>query len=270
MKSYVNAAEYLELSIFECGKEECVKNKAICLTKKNYHLFHYVLLGKGTLVINRKEYHLTKGNIFFIPANSDAIYFPDKEDPWIYEWVGFSGSQVNNFLQDLNLSADHPIIEDKNKSYRQYFDAIVRRYVNNGYSDISSLGALYQLFGEMIFEKDGTQTMSKASVTVQLAKDFIKNNYQFDITIKDIAKNANVTPNYLSAIFQKEEKMTTKKYLTKIRMTKAMGLLQSGKLKVKEVSDLVGFQNQLHFSNEFKKYYGKSPICFIEGNDNEE
>ena len=38
-----------------------------------------------------------------------------------------------------------------------------------------------------------------------LAKDFINNNYQFDIKISDIAKNANVTPNYLSSIFQKEE-----------------------------------------------------------------
>ena len=135
--------------------------------------------------------------------------------------------------------------------------------MNNGYSDISSLGALYQLFGEMIYEKSGDQTMSKTSVTVQLAKDFIKFNYRTDITIEDIAKNANVTPNYLSAIFQKEENMTTKRYLTKTRMTQAMSLLQSGKMKVKDVAEAVGYPNQLHFSNEFKKYFGKSPIAYL-------
>lgn len=263
MKNFVNAAVYKELAIFECGKEECVKNKAIVLTKKNYHLFHYVLLGKGTLVINRREYRLSRGDIFFIPANSDAFYFPDKEDPWVYEWVGFSGEQVSNYLKVLNLSLDNPIIQDKEKNYRQYFDSIVKRYVNNGYSDISSLGALYQLFGEMIYEKEGTQSMSKALVTVQLAKDFIRNNFQFDITIQDIAKNANVTPNYLSAIFQKEENITTKRFLTKTRMTKAMELLQGGHVKIKEVSEAVGYPNQLHFSNEFKKYYGNSPLFYL-------
>ena len=266
MKSHINAAEYSELAIYECGREECVKNKAICLTKKNYCLFHYVLFGKGTLIINRKEYRLSKGNIFFIPALSDAIYFPDKEDPWIYEWVGFGGSKAEALIQELGISADNPIIEDKNKSYRQFFDIIATRYIDNGYSDISSLGALYQLFGEMIYDKNGVQSTLKSSVTVQLAKDFIRNNYQFDITIDDVAKNAHVTPNYLSAIFQKEEKMTTKKYLTKIRMTNAMQLLQSGKLQIKEVSTMVGYPNQLHFSNEFKKYYGKSPINYLKEN----
>ena len=58
MKSFVNAAEYIELAISECGKEECVNNKAICLGKREYHLFHYVLLGKGTLVINKKTFTL--------------------------------------------------------------------------------------------------------------------------------------------------------------------------------------------------------------------
>ena len=263
MKSFINAAEYVELAISECGKEECVKNKVVCLGEREFHLFHYVLLGKGTLQINGKEYHLSKGNIFYIPAGAIAYYYPNKDDPWVYEWVGFTGTRVDSYLEALNLSADHPVLLDRNKTYRPFFNSIIKRYVNNGYSDISSLGALYQLFGEMIYEKEGTQTMSKTSVTVQLAKDFIRNNYRTDITIEEIAKNANVTPNYLSAIFQKEEKMTTKRYLTKIRMTQAMSLLQSGKMKVKDVSEAVGYPNQLHFSNEFKKYFGKSPISYL-------
>lgn len=269
MKSYINAADYTELAIFECGREECVKDKAISLTKKDYHLFHYVLFGKGTLIINMKEYRLSKGSIFFIPPNTDAVYFPDREDPWVYEWVGFGGDKSNDFIEDLELSMDNPIIVDKNKQYKPFFDHIVSRYNEFGYSDISSLGALYQLLGTMLFDRQGRQVMPKSSLTVQLAKDFIRNNYQFNITIDDIAKNANVTPNYLSAIFQKEEEMTTKKYLTKVRMNNAMNLLTSGKLKIKEVATLVGYPNQLHFSSEFKKYYGESPIHYIKENIDE-
>ena len=269
MKEYLNPSEYKELAIFECGKEECVKNKAIVLSKKNYDLFHYVLFGKGTLIINRKEYHLEKRDIFYIPANTDAIYFPDKEDPWVYEWIGFDGEKAKLYIEDLNLSSDNPIISDKNNSYRKYFNDIVARYSSKGGLDLYCIGGLYQLFSEMLFEKHGSQQVSKSSIAVQLAKDFIKNNYQFDITIEDVAKNANVTPNYLSYIFQKEEKMTTKKYLTTVRMSNALSLLQSGKLMIKEVASMVGYPNQLHFSNEFKKFYGRSPKQYTKENIDE-
>lgn len=263
MNDLIDISTYTELAIFECGREECVKSKVINLKIKNYYLFHYVLYGKGTLVIHGKEYRLNKGCIFYIPKNTSATYFPDKEDPWIYEWVGFSGTEASKYLDELNLSADNPIIQDEHRIYKKYFDTIVSRYINSGYLDLTSLGGLYQLFGEMIYDKEGDAKKSKTYVIVRLAKDFIKHNYQFDITIDDIAKNANVTPNYLSSIFQKEEKMTTKKYLTKMRMTKAMEFLESGNYKIGEVASMVGYPNQLHFSSEFKKYYGNSPLNYL-------
>lgn len=64
MNELLLAKNYKELSVYECGDEECVKTKAIVLSKKNYHLFHYVVSGKGILILNKKEYHLGKGAIF--------------------------------------------------------------------------------------------------------------------------------------------------------------------------------------------------------------
>ena len=259
MNQFVNASNFKELTVVECGKEECVKSKSIFLSGKDCHLLHYVIYGKGTLLINNKEYVLNKGDMFYIPEYGEATYFPDKDDPWIYEWVGFKGEYSDELISASGLSISHPIIIDKKRGYRRYFDAIVRRYVTCGYLDISSLGALYQLLGEIIYDNEDAKEVSKISVTVQLAKDFIKNNYQFNITIEDIARNANVTPNYLSTIFQKEEGITTKRYLTKIRMETAVNLLENETLKIKDIAELVGYPNQLHFSSEFKKYFGVSP-----------
>lgn len=265
MNDFNNVALYTELALFECGKEDCVKNKAISLTKKTYHLFHYVTAGQGTLILNNKEYLIKKGTIFFIPEDTDAIYFPDKEKPWSYVWVGFHGSKVQEYLDCLNINIDNPIVEDTNKVYKQYFDNLFYRYTINGQLDISVLGALYQLFGEMIFQKEGKSAASSSKVTTQLAKDFILNNYQFDIGVNDIAKNANVTPNYLSTIFQREEHMSTKTFLIKVRMEKAMSLLVTNRFSVKDVSKMVGYSNQLYFSSEFRKYYGNPPSFYIKG-----
>ncbi len=264
MNELTNAALFRELAIFECGSEECVKNKAIALTKKKYHLFHYIVSGKGTLVLNKKEYHLSKGSIFFIPLDTDAIYFPDKDDPWHYIWVGFDGELIRKgLLAKLDIDIDNPIINDTQKNFKPYFIKMINENNRSGFKDIHMLGSLYQLFGEMVYQKEGKVNVSSNRVTIDLAKNFIYNNYQFDISVLDIAKNANVTPNYLSTIFQKEEKMTTKKFLTMVRMKKAKELLVNGNFKIKEVGEMVGYSNQLHFSSEFRKYYGESPMHYI-------
>lgn len=263
MKDLLDARSYRELSVHECGKEECVKDKAISLTKKTYYLFHYVVNGKGTLILNKKEYHISKNTIFYIPPETDAIYFPDKENPWTYIWVGFDGEKVLDWLKALQVDVNNPLIFDSQKTLKKYFDDLAYRYNNNGFLDISMIGSLYQLFGEMLTEKEGKSTGSSIKVTIQLAKDFIHNNYQFDIGVSDIARNAHVTPNYLSTIFHREENMSTKSYLTKVRMKNAIDMLLSGKYKIKEVALKVGYDNQLHFSNEFKKYYGESPLHYL-------
>lgn len=257
-----DAAICKELTIFECGKEECIKSKAIALTAKPYHLFHYVYNGKGALILNGQKYEVSKGMIFYIPNNMDAVYYCDPENPWSYEWVCFNGTLIDYLLKNLDIRADNPIIFDDNKIYKKIFDQLVYRFVSGGKCDLYTVGCLYELFSEMLFAKNGKEEGETNKITIQLAKNFIWNNYQFNITINDVAKHAHVTPNYLSAVFQKEEGVTTKTFLIKVRMEMALVFLKTGQFKIKEVSEMVGYTNQLHFSNEFKRYYGVSPINY--------
>ena len=264
MYEFLRADIHRNMSVYECGKEECVAGKSTSLSRENHHLFFYVASGKGTLILNNKEYHIGRNNIFFVPKKSDAVYYPDKDDPWFYYWVGFDGYACEQgLLEYLNITIDNPVVPDPQRNYRQYFDSMIKHFNKSGYLDIYMVGSLCQLFGEIYYQQEGKDTNSPVQVTIRIAKKFIENNYQSNITIVDVAKNANVTPNYLSTIFKKEEKMSTKRYLTKVRMTKAMELLQSGLFKVKDVGEMVGYDNQLHFSSEFRKYYGNPPSHFI-------
>ena len=263
MNELIDARNYRDLSVFECGKEECVKDKEIFLTKKKYHLFHYVVSGRGTLVLNKKEYHISRGTIFFIPRDTDAMYYPDRDNPWYYIWVGFDGDKVDEMLNQLSIGIDNPLIYDSQKILRLHFDSVISHFNRAGRLDIYAVGSMYKLFGEMFYLLEGNVTGNSIKITIQLAKEFIHNNYQFNISVIDIARNANVTPNYLSTIFKREEGISTKQYLTKVRMKKASSLLIVDGLSIKEVARLVGYSNQLHFSSEFKKYYGYSPLHYL-------
>lgn len=87
------------------------------------------------------------------------------------------------------------------------------------------------------------------------------NNTSHDATttVKRTAKILNVSPQYLSAVFHRLTGITPRQKLIRIRLERALRLLQTGKFSVKEVTAFTGWQNQFYFSNSFRRHYGMAP-----------
>lgn len=89
---------------------------------------------------------------------------------------------------------------------------------------------------------------------------YIQDHYnQSDLSILDISRFLEMSPSYLSKTFKCEIGETFTEYLTKLRMNKALQLLDDTNLKVYEIAQAVGYNDQTHFSKAFKKQYGVSP-----------
>ena len=94
---------------------------------------------------------------------------------------------------------------------------------------------------------------------MELAIEYIKDMYQKGIGISDIADNIGISRAYLNSSFQKELGMSAQTFLIDYKMHKAASLLVSTSLSIKEVSNSVGYEDQLVFSKAFKKKFGMSP-----------
>ena len=81
----------VELWLSYCGWEYCDPGYRFDLMGRSTCVLHIVREGKGIFEINKEKYELSSGDAFFIPPNTKASYEADKEDPWSYMWVGFSG-----------------------------------------------------------------------------------------------------------------------------------------------------------------------------------
>lgn len=268
----IHADQYIELNLRECGREKCIPQKAFDFTVKDYHLFHYVVMGEGYLEMGGKKYHLHKGNIFYIPPKEHPVYYPDQNEPWTYCWLGFDGSNAAKYLSESGISIENPIVHDRNDfALKTIFDGIYDRYQEAGFLDLRCLGLAYQIF-DILLGLSPTSSdipLSAKERIVKSGKEFIANNYQFAITVDDIAKSMGVTPNYLANIFSESIGLSPKRYLTNYRMDKACLLLKTKRYKIKEVGKKVGYENQLHFSTEFKKQFGVSPLQYIHGEADE-
>lgn len=89
---------------------------------------------------------------------------------------------------------------------------------------------------------------------------YIQENYSNnDLCLQDIARFANVSPAYLSALFKKNRNASISDTITTTRIEAACKYLESSNLSLKEISEKCGYANQYYFSTSFKKYKGISP-----------
>lgn len=80
-----------------------------------------------------------------------------------------------------------------------------------------------------------------------------------NLSLSEVSRQIGVSPNYLSAVIKKENGSTFKDLLTKKRIEKAEELLLCSSLKIREITERCGYNDQHYFSYCFKKYTGMSP-----------
>ncbi len=99
----------------------------------------------------------------------------------------------------------------------------------------------------------------RVSRTVIRVQEFVRDNYNKDITLKAASDYVGLSESHLSCIFTKKTGETFTDYLTRIRIERAKELLETTNMKIYEVSVNVGYANAEHFSRVFKKLTGRSP-----------
>ena len=103
---------------------------------------------------------------------------------------------------------------------------------------------------------------------IKLAKDYIINNYNKNISLKDVADEVYLSQNYLSELFKKEIGEGFYDFLSKYRIKKAKEVLLTTNLKVYEIAQMVGYNDSITFGRAFKKITGTTPNNFRNNRDN--
>lgn len=73
-----------DLKIRFCGHSECLPSHSYGPGSRPYYLLHFVLSGKGKLIVNKSEYSIEAGQLFVVEPNQMVFYQADKDDPWTY------------------------------------------------------------------------------------------------------------------------------------------------------------------------------------------
>lgn len=94
------------------------------------------------------------------------------------------------------------------------------------------------------------------------AIDFMDANFRSSPPLAHVARRARMAPNYFHRLFVREMAVTPFQYMESKRLDDARRLLGDGRLSVKEVAALSGYENPLYFSRVFHRHFGSPPSAF--------
>ena len=151
--------------------------------------------------------------------------------------------------------------------FEAIFDGILREYMMNRepYNLLLKayiLELIYYLHTENCRKDGRLKADSPYASRIQKVMDYIGQHIGEKILLKDLAKKAGMSPNYLHKIFTGVAGITPNEYILSKKMDKARELLVRTGLPVSEIALLCGFENTPYFSTAFKKRNRMSPGAY--------
>lgn len=183
----------------------------------------------------------------------------------------FSEISLNDFIEFVNddsvsyihlqLSRKNDIIGVMNRILREND----KKQIWGDYLSYLLIMELFVLISRTL-KQEWEQSVRSRSVKLKellaIAKEYIENNCEKELTLADVAAYVFLSESYFAHTFKNEFGISPKKHLLNIRIQNAKYLLENTDQKINEIAKEVGFSSQQRFNDILKKYEGMTPLQY--------
>lgn len=251
----------------------------------SYYELFYLTQGECNFFLHNNTYLMTAGTLVFVPI--DALHKTTYTGKGINERIAieFSPEFIRDIIDDIGVKAFDSKMNYKFFTIPTQFKPMVNQITGQllkekGNSDIYSRGInrsyLHQLI-LLLLRHGNSNTISDNKLvgsdmiydeSIQLAMDYINDNYNNPITLNEMADYLHLNASYFSKKFKQVNGFGFKEYLNTVRINTSEKLLLETKLSMTEIAEQCGYETSNYFGDAFKKLNGVSPSEFrkIKGN----
>lgn len=232
--------------------------------RRDYQIL-YVANGKTHFWFDGREEIVIAGHmVLYKPEEIQKYVYYLEDNPEVF-WIHFTGSDVKNILAYHGISLDeHVFYCGVLPDYKALFRKIIQelQLCRYGYEDY-----IASLFNDILLLVDRQQHEQKKATgdvqeQIERAAAYFNENYNTKISIDDYAESLHISTNWFIHNFKQYAGMSPAQYILSLRMVNAQSLLERTTYNIKEISEIVGYENPLYFSRVFKKEIGKSPAQY--------
>jgi AraC-like DNA-binding protein len=161
-----------------------------------------------------------------------------------------------------NITNDIELLHTGLKLYDALYSWAKYLYKQNHLQNSPFENLLHEVYNKFLNEKKSNQ---KTPAWVKELKNIIQDQIdaQFTFDLKKISSDLELNPSYLSREFSKYfEDLNFGEYVRKLRIEKAINLIQNTTYTLTEIAYMTGFSDQSHFTRIFKLQTGKNPSSY--------
>ncbi|PMC40708.1 AraC family transcriptional regulator [Bacillus sp. UMB0899] len=263
----------LIFSILLAGHKTCPPDWIRKGKKPRFYSMWYVTKGRGEVVINGKKHKLHPGKLvvftphmicdkksyrtnpleFYFVRFSYAMAFEDK-DVWQFKRSKDVSFPLKGVYTISNHSAVIVLLEQLSSLAKKQGSTI----------NMQQRIVFEELLLTIVEDFHSQMLSGDSKKAIEGTIEYMINHYKNSITLTELAQIAGLSTSHYSRLFKKYIGLSPIDYLTHLRIDRAKELLVLSDVKIKEVSQNVGYGDELYFSRTFKRIVGVSPSQFCE------
>jgi len=229
------------------------------------YIIIYCGAGKGWYHLDGRHWTITKGDVLFVFPGTAHAYGADPQRPWSIQWAHFDGSLAPALLELANVSLEQPVVSiGERLQIVTLFNQILNT-LQAGYSLhylINVAAYLRQILSHIALLNTYAPPGNTKDLNAEKVIQYMLNNLTKLCQLDDFAAIAAMSRSHFSRKFRAKTGYSPVDYFIRLKIQKACELLETTDMKVGEISQFLGYQDQYYFSRIFKKIVGSSPTRY--------
>ena len=219
----------------------------------------FVIDGFVNVTIDGKKEQLGKDAMCLVFPYRIHSYEPSADAKVAF--LLFTPESTGEFAEMLLLNIPaNPFVTDAGE-----FLSVIRKVIDLSHADDplkqKTCGAyLKVLIGEILLATELTANKnSDRQHTIQKVLSYCNEHFWEDIDVEDVCRNVFVSQRYVTKIFADKVGCSFREFINRLRISKAVKLLEDTNMKITDVMYECGFRNQSTFNRLFLDEMGITP-----------
>ena len=256
--------EFPDIRLEKCVVSEYSPSQTDTVNVGKGSLFVIVKEGKGSVSISDKRYVITKGNGIAVCQCENISIKSDSIEPFTLLLIHITGKSTHSIIAAIEKCENGPMLNlGINSRVYDTANELIGECSKSYNTDYSILLAFYD-FINSIDEQYLERKIPTKNVYMTRAVEYIKKNYNKNISVENIANLLGIERSYLSRLFKTHKNKSTQNYIIDYRMHKAKKMFEEEDMNVSQVCAAVGYTNIYCFSRIFKSRVGMPPKEYME------
>ncbi len=230
--------------------------------------YQFVYISHGRGVFESRSFgkaEVAEGDMFLLFPDEWHNYHPDPETGWDEYWIGFKGLNIDSRVDSGFFRPYEPLFhvglnEDIVRLYRNAIAIAQEQGI--GYQQmLGGVANMLQGYSSALNRHNAFEDRQTARA-MHRAKVIMTERFGQKIGPADVAGAIGMGYSKFRRLFKEYTGYAPLQYLQELRLQRSKQLLASTNLGLKEIADLVGYDNADYFSTAFKKKNHISPTNY--------